>query len=365
MSAKRIIESYEKWRQEERTLVQATVYDTEGSTYSKAGHRVLIADNGDYQGLISGGCLEGDLAEHAKRVIATGQSETVTYDMRDEADGLWGLGIGCNGLIRVLLQRLTPAEDYEPFATLARRMMAAEAAQCTTVIESESADLPAGATLVTSTEGCQCWRVPDEFRALLQDHCSGASHDQGACLRRYEGEAGRITMLCTVVRPLPRLLVLGAGLDAQPLVELAARIGWLVTVADHRPGYLQRGGFAAAQAALHIRPGHLSESLDLSRFRAAIVMSHHLDSDRAYLQQLAESGIPYLGVLGPRARRERLLSELGTQGDFLRDRLRGPVGLNIGADSPESIALSIMAEVHGVLAGCIGDRRGHPYSAGA
>jgi xanthine dehydrogenase accessory factor len=350
MSIKRIIASYEQWRREQRTLVQATVYDTEGSTYSKAGHRILIADNGDYQGLISGGCLEGDLAERAKRVIATGRGETVTFDMRDEADELWGLGIGCNGLIRVLLQRLSPTEGYEPFETLARHMMAAEEAVCATIIESAIAALPAGATLVAGSQGWRSWQVPDAFKAMLRDHCNRRSCAESAFLHQYEGEAGQLTVLCTVVRALPRILVLGAGLDAQPLVEMAARIGWLVTVADHRSGYLQRGGFAVAQAALHLRPQRLCESLDLSGFSAVIVMSHHLNTDRAYLRQLADSEIAYIGVLGPRARRERLLSELGAQGDLLRDRLRGPVGLDIGADSPESIALSILAEVHGVLA---------------
>ena len=353
MSIQRIIETYEKWRHEGRVLVQATVYDTEGSTYSKTGHRILIADNGDYQGLISGGCLEGDLAEHAKRVIATGRAETITYDMRDEADELWGLGIGCNGLIRVLLQRLTPVEDYEPFETLARHMTATNEAVCATVIESDTAALPPGATLFDSVESSKSWQVSDEFKGMLRDQCAQLVQDQGACLHRLDSEAGRFTVLCTILRPLQRILVLGAGLDAQPLVEMAARIGWLVTIADHRPAYLQRGGFKDARVRLHLKPDKLSESLDLSQFRAVVVMSHHLKTDLTYLKQLATIDIEYLGVLGPRARRERLLSELDAQSVLLRSRLRGPVGLDIGADSPESIALSILAEVHGVLAGRI------------
>jgi xanthine/CO dehydrogenase XdhC/CoxF family maturation factor len=351
MSIKRIIAAYEDWRREGRTLVQATVYDTEGSTYSKTGHRILIADNGDYQGLISGGCLEGDLAEHAKRVIDSGHAETVTYDMRDEADELWGLGIGCNGLIRVLLQRLSPDEDYEPFETLTRHMMAAGDAVCATVIESAATMLPAGATFIDTGESCQYWRVPDEFKGVLRGQCARLTQSDAAALYKLDGDAGRITVLCSILRPLPRILVLGAGLDAQPLVEIAARIGWLVTVADHRPAYLQRGGFTDAQVTLNLKPEKLSENLNLSQFSAVIVMSHHLKTDRAYLRQLADSDIAYIGVLGPRARRERLLSELGTQGDLLRTRLRGPVGLDIGADSPESIALSILAEVQGVFAG--------------
>jgi len=351
MSNKRIIEAFEEWRREGRTLVLATVYETEGSTYSKTGHRILIADNGDYQGLVSGGCLEGDLAEHAKRVITTGRSQAITYDMRDETDEIWGLGIGCNGLIRVLLQRLLPDEQYEPFGTLASHMMATEKTVCATVIESDNVVLSQGATFIDSGQKRKSWGIPDEFESLFRNLCASAIHVDGPGLRQLEVAASRITVLYTVVRPLPRILVLGAGLDAQPLAEMAARIGWLVTVADHRSAYLQRGGFTDVQSCVHLKPEKLSETLELSQFSAVIVMSHHLTTDRNYLQQLADSDIRYVGVLGPRTRRERLLSDLGEKGNLLRTRLRGPVGLDIGADSPESIALSILAEIHGVLAG--------------
>src|SRR5690606_6498005 len=123
------------WRASGEPLVLATVFETAGSTYSKAGHRILIAANGDYQGLVSGGCLEGDLAERARAVQARGVPAAVTYDMRDEADDLWGLGVGCNGLLRVFLQPLYSAEGYEPFATIAKRLIGRGRATLATVIE--------------------------------------------------------------------------------------------------------------------------------------------------------------------------------------------------------------------------------------
>ena len=115
-------------------MVLATVYETIGSTYSKAGHRILIAANGDYQGLVSGGCLEGDLAERARSVIETNEPLAISFDMRDEADDLWGLGVGCNGLIRVFLQPLTEAEDYQPFSDIAQGLQDAAPAVVATVI---------------------------------------------------------------------------------------------------------------------------------------------------------------------------------------------------------------------------------------
>jgi len=120
MGARHILQSFRVWRTAGEPLVLATVYETAGSTYSKAGHRILIAANGDYRGLVSGGCLEGDLAERARGVAASGQSLALTYDLRDSADELWGLGIGCNGLLRVFLQPLSTANDYQPFAAIAK-----------------------------------------------------------------------------------------------------------------------------------------------------------------------------------------------------------------------------------------------------
>jgi xanthine/CO dehydrogenase XdhC/CoxF family maturation factor len=146
-------------------------------------------------------------------------------------------------------------------------------------------------------------------------------------------------VLYATVKPLPRLLLLGAGLDAVPLVNMGAGLGWRVTVVDHRPAYLVRGGFERAERVIHVVPRLLAQTVPLADFDASIVMSHHLTTDRTYLGQLADVGARYLSVLGPRARKKRLLAGLDESGAALRSRLKGPVGLDIGADSPESIAL--------------------------
>lgn len=350
MSTRRILEAFDAWRRQGEPLVAATVYDTLGSTYSKAGHRILIAANGDYQGLVSGGCLEGDLAERARRVIDTGEPAAVTYDMRDEADDLWGLGIGCNGLIRVFLQPLAAADGYEPFASIADVLRGTDGGAVATVIASGRDDLPAGATLVQARGAAP--------RAHGIDPRGGAASELAAgCLRALAaGRAERlrdetIDVLFAVVAPVPRVLVLGAGLDAVPVVELAAALGWYVTVADHRPAYLERGEFDRADRVVALTPAGLDEAVPLDRFDAILVMSHHLETDRTYLSRLVDVPARFVGVLGPAARRERLLDALGVDGRRLRARLKGPVGLDLGADSPESIALSIVAEMQAVFAG--------------
>ena len=138
-------------------------------------------------------------------------------------------------------------------------------------------------------------------------------------------------------------------MDAEPLVRFASEMGWRSTVSDHRNAYVERGDFKGAEELLCLPADDLARELDLSRFDAAIVMSHHLASDRSYLRQLAATDIAYVGLLGPANRRERLVADLGDDGKRLQERLHGPAGLDIGGRGPAAIALSIIAEVQGVL----------------
>jgi len=315
VSAKALLQRFDGWRDEGRTLVLATVVGSAGSTYTKPGHRILLADTGDYEGLVSGGCLESDLALHARRVLASGEPQVITYDLRGDGDEVFGLGVGCDGLLRILLQRLTPAEGYEPFAALAAVLRGDRAARCAIVLDGHG-DLPPGSTLIS---------LDDNFD---------------------EPRLASAEVLYTSIKPLPRLLVLGAGPDAVPVVSLADTLGWRVTLVDHRPAHLDRPGFDGAETRVCVPADELADRVSLLNFDAAIVMSHHLATDGRYLATLAGSPIPYIGLLGPPGRRDRLLRQLGATADPLRPRLHGPAGLDIGADSPESIALAILAQIH-------------------
>jgi xanthine dehydrogenase accessory factor len=345
MGARHLIQSFHAWRAAAEPLVLATVYETAGSTYSKAGHRILLAGSGDYRGLVSGGCLEGDLAERSRGVIASGKAAAVTYDLRDSADELWGLGVGCNGLLRVFLQPLLVANDYEPFRTIADCLAGTRPAGVATVVESGRADVAVGATAVADASGERLFGAADGVAQQLREAGRVALRSASAQLATEQG----CRILYAPLKPIPKLLVLGGGLDAIPLVGMAAELGWFVTVADHRPGYLARGGFERAERAVLVEPEKLAAALPLAEYDAVVVMSHHLATDRKYLAELAPVGSRYLGVLGPRARRDRLLTELAAVAPQLRERLKGPVGLDIGADSPESIALSILADLQAAL----------------
>ncbi|MGW8368412.1 MAG: XdhC family protein [Gammaproteobacteria bacterium] len=346
MNSRHIVDRFALGREQGEDMVLVTVYDTLGSTYSKAGARMLITAGGHSQGLVSGGCLEGDLAERARRVLSDRTSMDVTYDLRDEADELFGLGIGCNGLIRVLLQPLNADNGYEPMTSIAHALLGDDVAAIATVVLSNRSDVGAGASLLVDTEGAHRLGLPADYGATFAAGCKAAIE---ARVSHLADELEGLTVLYAPLVPVPKLLLLGAGLDAVPLVNVAAELGWRVWVADHRPGYLERAGLDRAEQKRVVVPRSLAEDLPLARFDAIVVMSHHLDTDREYLRQLAGIHAPYVGLLGPPARRQRLLDELGDAGHELEAHLHGPVGIDIGADSAESIALSIAAEIQSVL----------------
>lgn len=356
MNSRHLIDRFRAARDRAEPMVLVTVYATLGSTYSKAGTRMLITAAGESQGLISGGCLEGDLALRAASVLETNVATVVSYDLRDEADELFGLGVGCNGLIEVLLQPLRPESGYEPLATIAEVLMGEAVGALATVIDPGASGFDRGASVALLAGETRTFGGHAVPPAMILDGCRRAIESRQSS---FVADSTGPNILYAPLVPIPRVLILGAGLDAVPLVNVLAELGWRVVIADHRPAYLSRSGFARAERCQPVKPTALGEVVSLAGFDAIVVMSHHLDTDREYLRQLAGVAAPYVGLLGPPARRRRLLEEIGADAADLGAHLRGPVGLDIGADSAESIALSIAAEIQAVLAtvGGSGSRR--------
>ena len=348
MTIRDLQNSFAAWREERKPLVLASVFETRGSTYSKSGARMLIAADGSFQGMLSGGCLEGDLAERAMSVLASNTPQCVTYDLGKNDQDLWGLGVGCDGLMRIFLQPLLPEQDYEPFAAICKVLAGDDSGVATTVLGSADG-IVAGATLVLHGSEVASFGVPFEYRESLLAASRLASAEKKSTTRMVGAGSRRLKVLTARLLPPPRLLILGAGLDAVPVLRLATELGWRATVQDHRPAYVERGDFSAAERVICVPADNLAEHAALDRHDAVIVMSHHLATDRKYLELLAGSQIPYIGLLGPRDRRSRLMEDLGETAKSLEYRLHGPAGYDIGADGPASIALSILAEVHAEL----------------
>lgn len=346
MTAAGLLKAFSEWSAEKKPLVLASVFETAGSTYSKAGAQMLITGDGDFRGMLSGGCLEGDLAERARAVLESGRPQSVTYDLGSNDEELWGLGVGCDGLMKIFLQPLHPDAGYEPFATMVQALAGDNEQVAATVIESSIDNLPAGATMVTVDSELAFSDVDKEFVQQISAIIGATLLARQSESHEITTEAGSATLLFSLLQPPPAVLVLGAGLDAEPVVRFASELGWRVTVQDHRPAYIESGSFTGAELVHCVPVDEVAATLDLDRYAATIVMSHHLVSDRQYLRQLAKSRIPYIGLLGPVDRRRRLLDELGDLSEKLESRLHGPAGLDIGGRGPASIALSIVAEMH-------------------
>jgi xanthine/CO dehydrogenase XdhC/CoxF family maturation factor len=355
---------YERERAAGKPVALGVLVHTAGSTYRKPGALMLVASNGDYAGLLSGGCLEGDLGQHALSVIDTGVPRVVTYDMRGGDDLVWGLGLGCEGAMHILLMRVGADTDWQPLAHLARCLTQYQQTAVGIVVESERADVPVGTIALPGHAGAP--GNPGVEAMLAETMRTGrtswfesvaplrlvAPHDSAMRPERTTAVESALYRWRLFTLPLslpPKLLLLGAGPDALPVVDFAARLTWKVTLLDHRAAYADATHFPTAEKVVLSRPEDLLTAVDPEQFSAAVVMSHHLPSDLKYLRALAATAIPYIGLLGPAVRRERLLADLESDAEKVRPRLHAPVGLALGGRAPESIALAIVSEIHAFL----------------
>jgi len=329
---------------------------------------MLIRVDGSTVGLVSGGCLESDLAEHARRVNEKNRPEVVSYDTRDDEDAPWGLGLGCNGLIEVLLEPLDPARATEISGLLEIALGSDTPSVIATVIRngtSEHAAPSVGAHTLFRDDAPE--KIGDWGDGSLLKRASASVPEALAAGRRglvkdYDG----VEVAFEVVAPSVRFVICGSGPDALPIASFAVELGWDVTVVDHRPLTPAHGSrFPGARAVECSEPSRLADVVRLTPRTAAVVASHHFERDRDYMRALLASDVSYVGMLGPRARTERMLADLAKSKESPTApdaRLFTPVGMDIGGDGPDAIALSIIAEVSAVMSGRGGghlrDRRG-------
>lgn len=294
-----------------RGAALATVVHVSGSAYRRPGAKLLVREDGGTSGSVSGGCLEADVREIALGVLRTGRARLLRYDTASDDRTAFGLGLGCNGIVEILVQpATTPA-----FLDAARRIRALLAGEepvvVSTVLEGEGV----GRVIVGTTV-----REGDSVRVFTE-----------------------------VLAPPPHLFVFGAGDDALPLVRVAVDTGFRVSVVDHRPAFLTAGRFSRGVRRFALRPEDPGAAvLPLGRTSYVVVKTHSLATDREWIRRLLASPVPYVGVLGPRARIEEILRTLEASGD---ERIYAPVGLDLGTEGPEQVALSIVAELLAVRSG--------------
>ena len=357
------------------SVVLATVVRVTGSSYGGVGARMVIGTDGSTIGLVSGGCLESDLAEHARRVYATGRAEIVTYDTRDDDDAPWGLGLGCNGLIEVLLEPLPPPRGRDVAALIDRALAADLPSVIATVIrvtDSETGLATVGSHALLGRPNVQSVGEWGSGSGLA-DAAKHVDEALAAGRRGLVRELGPIEVAFEVVMPSVRLIVCGTGPDAAPVARIASQLGWDVTVVDHRPlTNAHSSRFPGAHVVECAEALRLADAVALTPRSAAVVMSHHFARDRDYVQALLTADVAYLGVLGPRARTERMVTELTTgnaRPPTIGDRFFAPVGLDLGGEGPDAIALAIISQVSAVTSGRAGghlrDRRAPLHASAA
>jgi xanthine/CO dehydrogenase XdhC/CoxF family maturation factor len=298
--------------------VLATLVKVEGSSYRRPGARLLLPVDGRHMGSISGGCLEDDVITHAREVLANGTAKTITYDTTTENDLVWGVGLGCHGVVHVLIEKLPSSPRWaDALRENFRRRV--------------------------TTELAIVWRGPEG--APLGTHLANALPLLPAATEVFR----------QIVSPPVALVIFGAGDDAQPLVRFAKELGWQVTIVDPRPAFATPERFPSADTVIVARPEEAPARLALGADTLAVIMSHHYHHDLPLLRTLLSRPLAYLGLLGPKKRAEKILSDLVADGFALtpemRARLHAPVGLDLGADNPEEVALAILAEMQSALAG--------------
>lgn len=323
-----------KWyaTRHENDWVLATVIDVKGSNYRKKGAMMLFSHTGEYYGLVSGGCLERALALESAKVLALGKDRVATYDSTENGDSEWQISLGCGGVVTIALQKISPENQFLHLDRVYEILQKNHTCRYEITL-SYCRD-----TILKSINYCKKIGHPVVVNPLENE-----VETTPTCIN------GKLNIY---LHPKIRIIVFGAGIDTIPLVSMAKILGWHVIVVD------QRLSSHAKLTALHADQTFTIEAADIDRtllasVDAAIIMTHNLQMDAEALKQLQNSPARYIGLLGPSHRRQKVLSLASLREESFQIPISGPMGIDIGNDalggSPESVALSSLAECHYAL----------------
>jgi xanthine dehydrogenase accessory factor len=356
----KITDVYSKVDFTQRKAALATVVRVDGSAYRRPGARMLMTDDGRWEGAISGGCLEGDALRKARQVITDGKPMLVTYDTMDDDANSLGVGLGCNGIIDVLIEPIQPEAPDNPIHLLTSFLEKKKKAVMATVFSvSGESRVRVGDRLMFHSTGEVLSRINDSevYRFLLEETAKVRDIDKSGILR-YEWEGVQFQVFMEVLHPSIHLVIFGGGYDAIPVTRMAREIGWQVTVTDDCIAHLAPARFPSANAVVHADRNAILEKIPITPYTAAVLMSHNYKYDLAVLDTLLGTDIRFIGILGPRKRTEKMFSSLTDSGKTLNpemvERVHSPIGLDIGAETPDEIAVAIIAEVQAVFSGRLG-----------
>ncbi len=313
-----------------------------GSSYRSPGARMLILDDGKWVGSISGGCLEGDALRKARQVMLEKKAMIVTYDTREESHQKLGIGLGCHGVIDVLIQPVE--ETIDTFIEIAGRQQPMALA---TAVEGPASGamllLDATSRPVRST-------FPAAWQTEVNADLCRILESKKSETKKYQTSAGLISVFLELIEPTPHVILFGGGFDARPVSQLAKSLGWHVDVTDECVAHIAPVFFPTADKLSLCQREFVDRAFNITPYTACVLMSHNYEYDRDVLKKVINSPAPYVGILGPRKRFDKMLAEFEQQNITLTaeqlHRVHSPIGLDIGAETPDEIAVSIIAEIH-------------------
>jgi len=351
-----IVRAYDGLVESGHPSALATVVGVTGSTYRRPGARMLFSQDGRRAGLINAACLESDLSERARKVIHSGKPELVSYDTTSPDDIVFGLGLGCNGTVEILMEPGQCTATVKKIAVLKEILTGNVPLVLATVVAAEGVQgIRVGDFVASSSQKMLDGTMTDgPLRATMESDCR-SMRDVLFCQKSYKAGTTEVRVSFEILHPPQPLVIVGAGPDAIPLVESAKSLGWNVTVVDHRPAFATKETVPGADAVVLSEPERMSEQVKVSRRTVAVIMTHNFDKDRKLLKMLLPSEARYVGLLGPKSKLQTLLQNLEKEGfkptKEQLAKLHAPIGLDIGAETPEEIAFSIISEIKAVLEG--------------
>ena len=350
-----IIGSYQQAKKAGKKTALATVVHVVGSSYRRPGARMLVTEDGQLTGAISGGCLEGDALRKALLAISQQQNKLVTYDTTDEEDNTLGIQLGCNGIVYILFEPIDSAKENNPIALLEKTLQQTNAAVLVTLF---SLDNPsgeqAGTCMLFTKEKVYGSTSNSALTTAIEKDAAAVFNTGASLIKKYAAdEKEMVTGFIELILPPVELFIAGAGNDAFPLVEMATILGWHTTIIDGRKTHANAQRFSKVKQVIVAKPAEAVPQINIHDQSIFILMSHNYNYDLGMLRQLIKQPCRYIGVLGPKKKLEKMLDELKESGmdisDADKEKIYGPVGLDIGAETAEEIALSIVAEIKAML----------------
>lgn len=348
---KAIIAAYQQVDFSQRKAALATVVKVRGSSYRSPGARMLITDDGKWVGSISGGCLEGDALRKARNVMTDKIPMTVTYDTREESNQNLGIGLGCNGVIDVLIEPIDNTNLKNSITQFNSLLNTHEPVALATIFKGSAV----GEKMLLTPSG----EISNQFSNTELTKLVQADLEKLTITKRSEAKVYTVKtveheVFIELIQPSLSLIIFGGGFDARPVSELAKSLGWNVSVTDECVAHIAPIFFPTADKLSLCQREFIDRDFDITPYTACVLMSHNYEYDRDVLKKLLNTNSPYIGILGPRKRFDKMQEEFNASGikltDFDLQRIHSPIGLDIGAEAPDEIALSIVSEIQSKFA---------------